>query len=128
MVRVLITTESQYPIDQKVVKKAIFDTLKRCKIKGDYEISVLVAGKKKMLDLSRKYLKDNSLHEVLAFSQEESGGSFGKPRDNVLRLGDVVLCWPEVLKCASCDGVETDDEVYLLTTHAVLHLLGEHHD
>lgn len=137
-VKVLITTDSSYPADKKVrtvilriIKKAVVDALTKNKVQSDSEVSVNVVGESKMLELSRKYLNDDSLHEVFAFGQEEieaTGVGFVKVPDDVLRLGDIVLCWSEVLKCAARDNVLVDREVYILTEHAVEHLLGKHHE
>lgn len=128
---VLLKKSSRYPADKKTIKKSVADTLLKNGIVGNVEVSVSVVGARKMLDLSRKYLKDDSLHEVLAFGQEEffsAGKDMVWQPDRILRPGDVILCWPEVLKCAARDNIMVNREVYLLTSHAVLHLLGKHHE
>ena len=89
-------------------------------------------GSRKMKDLSLKFLHEARTHEVLAFAQEEileaNGRGFVNPPDNILRLGDIVLCWPEVLESASRQDSMVDDELYFLTGHATEHLLGKHHE
>ena len=42
-------------------------------------------------------------------------------------LGDVVLCPEVAARQAGAAGHSTDDELHLLTTHGVLHLLGYDH-
>lgn len=88
----------------------------------DAEVSVSVVGRRKMKALTDKYLKDGKEHEVISFPLEGGVGP-----DEVLRLGDVVLCWPEVLLCAARDNSMVDAEVEKLTAHGVEHLLGKHH-
>jgi len=82
--------------------------------------------------LDARFLKDREAHEVLAFPQEEisqsEAGGFVNPPDNILRLGDIVLCWPEVLESASRQDSMVDDQLYFLTGHATEHLLGKHHE
>ncbi|KKR57938.1 MAG: putative rRNA maturation factor [Candidatus Curtissbacteria bacterium GW2011_GWA1_40_47] len=137
MVNVLIKTDTRYPVNRKIIRKAILDTFKRYKIeKIDAEVSVAVVGKRKMDSLCRKYLKDEKNHQVLAFALEEVVGSqmeraqagFVNPPDEILRLGDVVLCWPQLLEEAAKDNIMVDEELYRLTLHGMEHLFGEHHE
>ena len=133
MVNVIIHTDTRYPVNRKVIRRAVLDTFSEYKVAGgNLEVSVAVVGSRKMKDLSSKFLKDGKTHEVLAFAQEEisqsEGRGFVNPPDNILRLGDIVLCWPEVLKEASRQDSMVDDQLYFLTGHATEHLLGKHHE
>lgn len=133
MQRVLISSDTRYPVNRKVIRKAVADALAKNKISSDeIEISVMVVGKRKMRELSQKYMKDDTEHEVLSFPLEEITDSTGKGfmnvPDGILRLGDVVLSWPEVVSLAGQDDIMVDDEVYKLTAHSVEHLLGKHHE
>ena len=133
MVNVIIHTDTRYPVNRKVIRRAVLDTFSEFKVEsGDLEVSVAVVGSRKMKDLSLKFLKDGKTHEVLAFAQEEisqsDGRGFVNPPDNILRLGDIVLCWPEILKEASRQDSIVDDQLYFLTGHATEHLLGKHHE
>src|SRR3989338_5092352 len=97
MIKVIIHTDTRYPVNRRVIRKAVLDTFSEFKIgSGDLEVSVAVVGSRKMKDLSLKFLKDSQVHEVLAFAQEEiseaNGRGFVNPPDNILRLGDIVLC------------------------------------
>ena len=124
MIRVLINTQNSYPVDKKIVKKAVIDTVVKNKSgTRDIEVSVCVVGEREMDELSRKYLHDKLKHEVLSFPLD----AFNDLPDGSLRLGDIILCWPQVLLAAARDGVMVDDEVYRLTSHSVEHLLGKHH-
>ena len=133
MVKVIIHTDTRYPVNRRIIRKAVLDTFSEFKVEsGDLEVSVAVVGSRKMKDLSLKFLHEARTHEVLAFAQEEisqsEGRGFVNPPDNILRLGDIVLCWPEVLKEASRQDSMVDDQLYFLTGHATEHLLGKHHE
>ena len=132
MVKVLIHTDTRYPVNRKVIRAAVADVFVKNKIaSSDAEVSVAVVGERKMKDLSGKYLSDGKNHEILTFALEDASdvrGGFVNPPDEVLRLGDVVLCWPQVLALAAKDDVLVDDEVYFLISHGVEHLLGKHHE
>lgn len=133
MVKTLIFSDTRYPVNRKIVRKAVSDTLLKHKIEAiSAEVSVAVVGKRKMKYLTDKFMKDGKEHEVLSFPLEEltagfSKGFVGLP-DDILRLGDVVLCWPQVLEAASRDDIMVDEEVYKLTCHGIEHLLGQHHE
>ena len=133
MVKVDISGDSRYPADRKTIKKAVIDALLRSKIDNlDCEVSVFIVGGRKMKELAKKYLGEDSIHEVLAFAQEEasmdtSRGFINSPGD-VLVLGDVVLCWPQLIVEASRCDVMVGEELYALISHGVEHLLGKHHE
>lgn len=127
MIKVLISTDPRYPVNRKVLRRAVAEVFEREKIADvSAEVSVSVVGRRKMKVLTDKYLKDGRNHEVLSFPIEEAPGFAASP-DDVLRLGDVVLCWPEVLLCAARDDVLVDEEVLMLVAHGVEHLFGKHH-
>ncbi len=130
MVKVLISTDTRYPVNRKVIRQAVYDVFVEHNIENiEAEISIAIVGKRKMDELSRQYLKSDGKHGVLAFALEEvtSNEGFINPPDEVLRLGDVVLCWPHLIGEASNKDIFLDDEVYSLISHGVKHLLGEHH-
>jgi len=132
MVRVQIATDSRYPVNRKVIRKAVIDTFIKHKIEqSTAEVSVAVVGQRKMRDLTETYLGDATMHEILTFPFEEvssqASRGFINPPDGILRLGDIVLCWPYVLETATFDDIMVDEEIYSLTAHGVEHLLGEHH-
>ena len=138
MVDILIHTDTRYPVNRKAIRRAVVDTFKRYKIEEiTAEVSIAVIGRRKMNDLTKAYCRDELEHEVLAFAleevmqnQDDSIGSRGfiNVPDNILRLGDVVLCWPQVLESAASDDIMVDEEIYRLTVHGIEHLLGEHHE
>ncbi|HSX18837.1 MAG TPA: rRNA maturation RNase YbeY [Candidatus Saccharimonadales bacterium] len=133
MINVLVSTDTRYPVNRKVIRRAVATTLEAHGAgAGDVEVSVSVVGERKMDQLCKKYMNDGKKHEVLSFPFEDtavdSSKAFMNSPDGVLRLGDIILCWGQVLLAAARDGVMVDDEVYLLTAHSTEHLLGKHHE
>lgn len=132
MINVLIKTDTRYPVNRKNIRKAVAETLSKYKAdKGDCEVSVSVVGQRKMDEMCNLYMKDGQKHEVLSFPFEDasvSGGAFAANPDGVLRLGDIILCHPQVLLAAARDDVMVDVEVWRLVCHSVEHLLGKHHE
>lgn len=133
MQRVLISGDTRYPVNRKIVRQAVEDTLSKNKIgSSGIEVSVVVIGKRKMKTLSEQFMKDGLEHEVLSFPLEEitqdTGKGFVNAPDGILRLGDIVLAWPQVVALAGLEDIMVDDEVYKLVAHSVEHLLGKHHE
>lgn len=132
MLTVIVKSDTRYPVNRKIIRRAAaFAFSKNIFSDVNAEISVAVVGERKMRQLGQKYLSDGEIHEVLSFPFEDfsvKSSGFISPPDGVLRLGDIVLCWPQVLLAAARDGVMVDDEVYLLVAHAVEHLFGKHHE
>jgi len=121
-----IFVESRYKINRKKIKQVVENVLSKNQITGPVEISVAVVGDRKMRELSRKYKGEDKTRNILSFSQGE-GEDVKNPTD-VLRLGDIVLSYPMIIKDASKDEMLVDDKVDQLVEHGLMHLLGLHHE
>ena len=121
-----IFVESRYKINRKKLKQVVENVLSKNQITGPVEVSIAVVGDRKMRELSRKYKGEDKTRNILSFSQTE-GEDLKNPTD-VLRLGDIVLSFPEIIKDASKDEMLVDDKVDQLVEHGLMHLLGLHHE
>lgn len=122
-----IFVESRYRVDRKRIKKTILGVLTEQEIKGPIEVSVAIVGDRKMRSLSKKYKGEDKTRNILSFSLSE-GESTHLDKDDVLRLGDIVISYPQVIRDASEEETLVDDKVDELTKHGMLHLLGINHD
>jgi probable rRNA maturation factor len=125
-IAVLIFVESRYKVSRKRIKKVIESVIAKNEVTGPVEISVAVVGDRKMRELSKKYKGEDKTRNILSFSQTE-GESIAVPND-VLRLGDIVLSYPQVINDAVRDEMLVDDKVDELVEHGLMHLLGLHHE
>jgi probable rRNA maturation factor len=117
MVSILISADSRYPVSRPKIKAAITSLLNDKRMVSDVEVSVLICGRRKSLELAKKYLQDTKPHNVISFPQEEIGV-----------LGDIAVCYPIAQEEANRDNVLVDTKINELVTHGLLHLLGEHHE
>lgn len=124
--QVPIFVESRYKVNRKRIKKAISKVLVDHEMKGPAEVSVAIVGDRKMRSLSKKYKGEDKTRNILSFSLSE-GESTYLPNE-VLRLGDIVISYPQVIKEASEDEMLVDDKVDELVEHGMLHLLGINHE
>ena len=125
-VNVLIFVESRYKISRKRIKQTVEKTIDKNEIASPVEVSIAVVGDRKMRELSKKYKGEDKTRNVLSFSQTE-GQAIQMPNE-ILRLGDIILSFPEVIRDASRDEMLVDDKVDELVEHGLMHLLGLHHE
>jgi len=88
------------------------------------ELSVLLVGDAEMRRLNRDYRGKDAPTDVLAFALREGDGGTLHPE----MLGDVVISLDTAARQARARGATLGDEVRVLLTHGVLHLLGYDHE
>ena len=125
-VNVSIFVESRYKVNRKRIKSTVSNMLDKQEIESPVEVSVAVVGDRKMRELSKKYKDEDKTRNVLSFSLSEGEKAYDPT--SVLRLGDIVISFPEVIREASKDEVLVDDKVDELVIHGLGHLLGLHHE
>jgi len=125
-IQIPIFVESRYRVNRKRIKKAILKVLESHEIKGSVEVSVAIVGDRKMRVLSKKYKGEDKTRNILSFSLSE--GESTHLGNEMLRLGDIVISYPQVIKEASEEEVLVDDKVDELIGHGMLHLLGINHE
>ena len=125
MIRVLFQTESHFPVNRKKIKDAVETALKG-QVHRSAEVSISVVGNRRMRTLNKSYRNRDSATDVLSFGQEEGKPFVGAP-DDVLRLGDIVVSYPQAVEEARDQNTLVDDQIVVLVLHGLDHLLGKHH-
>lgn len=123
---VLIFVESRYKVNRKRIKGMVANIFNKNEITSPVEVSIAIVGDRKMRELSKKYKGEDKTRNVLSFSQME-----GEPMEShgdVLRLGDIVISYPQVIREASKEEMFVDDKIDKLVEHGLMHLLGLHHE
>ena len=118
-ISVPIFVESRYKINRKRIKQTALNVIEKNEIVGPVEVSVAIVGDRKMRELSKKYKGEDKTRNILSFSQTE-GEAIKTPTD-VLRLGDIVLSYPQVINDAIRDEMLVDDKVDQLVEHGLMH-------
>ena len=128
MIRVLIKASSRFPINRKKIRQAAASVLKKNGVKGEIEVSISIVGDRKMKILNKEYLKREGTVSILSFplenTTEDLGLGFADSPDGVLRLGDIVVSYPQVIKQAAKQSVFIDKEIESLIKHGMKNLLG----
>lgn len=130
MITVLFQTESHYPVLRKKIKDAITHVL-ATRLKSPVEVSVTIVGDRRMRELNLTYRKLDHTTDVLSFPQSDPSQSmapFVDMPDGVMRLGDIVVSFPEAVREATEENKLVDDKIIELALHGLEHLLGNHHE
>ena len=128
MIKININKKVTCPVSSVKIKIFLSDFFKKNGIVSDAEVNVSIVGKEKMISLAKKYLNENGvLHNVLSFTTDEAVGLFTFPPDNIIHLGDIIICYPKVFEEAKNEGLRIEDKMIGLIEHGAWHLLGKHH-
>lgn len=129
--RIIVSTQSRYPISIKKIKDHLLECLTELKINEPVEISVTIIGDRKMHGLNLKYRQKDKTTNVLSFpaGEQKEDVVFPVPHTSEGRkfLGDILISYPAALRDAQTENKMVDRKIFELVEHGLLHLLGMHH-
>jgi len=135
--------QSAVPMDTSRWRALAVDVLRAEGVRGAAELSVLFVERESIAEMNRIHMDKDGPTDVLAFPIDahddmRSPGptqtsAAPHPRrvdvgDHTLLLGDVVVCPAVAMDQAPGHAGRFDDEIALLVTHGILHVLGYDHD
>ena len=134
MSKILISSESRYPVKRKTIKQVVDRFLAEQKIKSEVEVSIAVVGDRKMAKLNKQYRDKDGTTPVLTFSQTENVNyaqkgrpfvaNFMNPPDSIMRLGDIVISYPQTVLAAAAEDKMVDQILSEFVQHGLRNLLG----
>ena len=122
-----IDNESGVDVDQnRIIDTARF-VMNALRLHPETELAISLVDLVEMERLHVEYMEEPGATDVLSFPMDEleapADGEVAEPGI----LGDIVLCPQFAADQAKTAGHSTADELDLLVTHGVLHLLGHDH-
>ena len=122
-----ISNESGFTVDETVLLRLMEYNLAELHVSADADVAILLVDEGAMEALHVQWMDEPGPTDVLSFPMDElRPGTEDMPTPAGL-LGDIVLC-PQVAETqAAAAKHSTVDELILLTTHGLLHLLGFDH-
>ncbi|GGD39335.1 endoribonuclease YbeY [Microbacterium faecale] len=122
-----INNESGVEVDIDLVLRLLQHDLQALHVSPDAELAVVFVDEGAMEQLHVQWMDEPGPTDVLSFPMDElRPGTADRPTPPGL-LGDIVVC-PQVADVqAKTAGHTMMDEIALLTTHGLLHLLGYDH-
>lgn len=128
MIKIYVKKYGDYPVGALGLKTRLRKFLEGKGIVSDSIVNICLVGKKRMVDIGKKYLKDNEVHNVLTFVDSEVQKEFKYPSGEVNYLGEIIVCYPVAVEEAKSENKLIEEKVYELVEHGARHLLGEHHE
>lgn len=138
MIQIIVNSDPRYPVNKLGIQATVLEVLKQHRVHGNIEIGVSVMGDRKMHEINKKFRGQDSPTNILTFAMEDPVSSsnlqhirnvgFVKAPDRILRLGDILISWTQIVKDAALEGVSVEEELRFLVEHGTKHLLGIHHD
>jgi probable rRNA maturation factor len=126
-VSIEINNESTYEIDEAALQRLATYALDAMRIHPDADLAIVLVDEAAMEALHVQWMGEPGPTDVLSFPMDELRPGNDDQVTPAGLLGDVVLC-PQVAEGqAEAAGHTTMDELLLLTTHGILHLLGFDH-
>jgi probable rRNA maturation factor len=136
MINIIVNSDSKFSINKFAVQSAVMDVLREHKIRGNLEIGITIVGDAKMHEINKTYRGIDTTTNVLSFPYEQpkklpklmhiNKMGFVPSPDKVVRLGDIVVSYPEAQKDAVAEGIPVEEEIHMLVEHGTKHLLGIH--
>ncbi|GAA4432625.1 rRNA maturation RNase YbeY [Georgenia halophila] len=122
-----VTNESGHEVDGEEFAALARYVLEEMRVHPQAELSILFVTSDIMSELHERWMDEPGPTDVLSFPMDElrPGRSGQAPVEGT--LGDIVLCPDVAARQARDAGHSTVEELLLLTTHGILHLLGYDH-
>lgn len=122
-----ITNESELEVDLDLTRSLAEHVLAALKLHPAVDLGVIFVDEEPMTELHVKWLDEPGPTDVLSFPMDElRPGSAELPSPEGV-LGDVVICPQVAARQAETAGHGTINEILLLLTHGILHLVGFDH-
>lgn len=122
-----INNESAIEVDEAAIQRLAVYALDQLHVHPDAELAIVFVDEAAMEQLHVQWMDEPGPTDVLSFPMDElRPGS----EDNVTPpglLGDIVVCPQVAIAQAETAGHTAIEEMLLLTTHGILHLLGFDH-
>ena len=122
-----INNESTIEVDEARVQRLAAFALQELRLHRKSELAIQFIDEPAMEVLHIQWMDEPGPTDVLSFPMDElRPGTEGEQTPPGL-LGDVVICPQVAAKQAQTAGHEPIQEILLLTTHGILHLVGFDH-
>ena len=122
-----VLNESGVVVDEARLARLVAFDLEALFVHAEAEVSVVLVDEAAMEQLHVQWMDEPGPTDVLSFPMDELRPGTEDQITPAGLLGDIVLCPQVAIGQAETAGHSTLDELLLLTTHGLLHLLGFDH-
>lgn len=122
MINILFNESFENQIDIPAIESTVSFVLRRQEIDEESDVSVVFEDDDHLQELNRQFLDVDSPTDVLSFPSDETDPDSGHHY-----LGDIIISVPTAARQAVRANHPLQNEIHLLLTHGLLHLLGFDH-
>jgi probable rRNA maturation factor len=122
-----ITNESAIEADEAALQRLAVYALDQMHVHPDAELAIVLVDEAAMEQLHVQWMDEPGPTDVLSFPMDELRPGTEDAVTPPGLLGDIVLCPQVAASQAETAGHSLLEELLLLTTHGILHLLGFDH-
>jgi probable rRNA maturation factor len=126
-VSIEVNNESVVAIDEAALQRLVIYALDQLHVHPDAELAIVLVDEAAMEQLHVQWMDEPGPTDVLSFPMDELRPGTEDALTPAGLLGDIVLCPQVAATQAETAGHSTLEELLLLTTHGLLHLLGFDH-
>lgn len=117
---ILICNKTKKKISERLIKSILSQALNFLKIKQPVEMAVLIVDKSEIKKLNKVWRGKNQIVDELSFGlNSRKLVKFAKANNGMLELGEIVI---------NVDKISNKEHLSKILIHALLHLLGHHHE
>lgn len=122
-----VLNETDYRLDELELVSCAKYVMQQMRVHPGADLCIRLVDEPAMEVLHVQWMDLPGPTDVMSFPMDElrPGREGAEPEEGV--LGDIVLCPSVAAKQAAEAGHATEEELLLLTTHGILHLLGYDH-
>lgn len=127
---IFLADEQTEPVETDRVVRIAERVLLAERMPDNAEVAIVLVGEEEMARYNERFMERSGPTDVLAFPVDQfvpgevpTTIANGQP----LSLGDIFICPPVVKGQADELGISLEDEMALIVTHGILHLLGYDH-
>ena len=122
-----ISNESELPVDTLRVQELAIHVRDQLRLHPMVDVGIIFVDEGPMTDLHIRWMDEPGPTDVLSFPMDELRPGSEELLSPEGVLGDIVVCPQVASKQAELAGHETINEVLMLVTHGMLHLVGFDH-
>ncbi|MEY4743085.1 MAG: rRNA maturation RNase YbeY [Actinomycetota bacterium] len=122
-----MSNETEYPVDETRIYNLAVYAMDRMRLHPNTDLYIRFVDLETMEELHIRHMDEPGATDVLSFPMDEllPGDNLSVAPEGI--LGDIVICPDFASAQAEKAGHPAINEMLLLTTHGVLHLLGFDH-
>jgi len=122
-----VNNESGVAVDEAALQRVATYALDQLHVHPDAELAILIVDEAAMEQLHLQWMDEPGPTDVLSFPMDELRPGTDEFVTPPGLLGDIVLCPQVAIAQAETAGHSPIEEMLMLTTHGLLHLLGFDH-